>query len=163
MWRHPEPPGKQKRCSESPLEGTEQKHESTGGDPCRQQAGAWLLVPLSLHPALAQLRGLEGILGGGWIPRGAQRPPRAESSKAIPGHTRMPHPVSYSGWGVGQAMASPLRTATGMTAPAPVSPWGADVIGWGGRNRKAHELTRQAGSPATFCLPEPNYTKSQGN
>lgn len=116
-----------------------------------QQAGrhlvfrAPLLAPTTgLDQGLARTLQKEGSLGSQ-----AHHPALPPSAKPGP-HRNDPSPISQRGW-------IRLSKSTDMT----VTPWGVDVTSPGGKNRKTHELTRQARSPSMFCLPEPNYTKSQ--
>lgn len=94
------------------------------------------------------------------VPRGAQPtpPPGMPSNFTPQGHTRTTHPPSPEGSGPDYQSPltrqyQPLHHPRGTNVSGPGSP--------GGKNRKMHELTRQARSPATFYLPEPNYTNSQ--
>lgn len=148
--------GEKERCLECCKE-LETEARSVGDDSCAgsRQAPGWQCSSFCAHHKAR-------VPEGGGFPQGAQPTPQQRLPMPHPGHTRMTHPpVPAEGeeW-ARRGLSSQDGHRHDSTSPRP--PLGGQCHRLGGRNRKAHELTRQAGSPTTFCLPVPNYTKLSG-
>ena len=157
MPRIPWEAGEKERCLEC-SKGLETEARSVGDDSCAgsRQAPGWQCSSFRAHHTAR-------APGGGGLPQGAQPTPQQRPPMPHPGNTRMTHPPVPAEGEEWARRGLSLQDGHRHDSTSPRPPRGADVIGWVAGIEKRHELTRQAGSPATFCLPVPNYTNSQGN